>query len=413
MSVHFISGKPGNGKSLFAMRLIVDELVKGKRVVVTNVAIKPGELNRYLGETYPAIEVDLFSRLVVMNEDETARFWLIRGPGLRLTDVDREDEKNGKRLDFTQVHIGTPQLGAELAARGVVNDGALVSAHALGGVLYVIDEIHIYFDSRNWQTTGQSALFYLSQHRKLGDDVLCITQSVQNVEKRFRTLAQDFTYVKFLKKSKFGALGLFQPPAVFMRQVFQHEATGSRADGAAMETRTFALDAAGVASCYETAAGVGVLGCSADKEERATGLHYGWLIAIGVAGLGLLLCVPSLLGKGLQVGLDKVSSFGQPTKTLESRLGGKPFETVAAPAPVSVNPHTVTNAETAVEPLPSVKGVSRLPDMTCVVLDDGRVMRWPAGQVIEVNDKVVCPLRVLDWAKREEPFEPSSGGRPY
>ena len=40
MSIHFISGKPGGGKGLYCMKLILDELVKGRRPVVTNLPIK-------------------------------------------------------------------------------------------------------------------------------------------------------------------------------------------------------------------------------------------------------------------------------------------------------------------------------------------------------------------------------------
>lgn len=74
MSVHFISGKPGGGKTLYAVRLIVEELVHGKRCVVTNVPLKEGRLNQYLQERYPDRCIDLLGRLCVISEDDTAQF---------------------------------------------------------------------------------------------------------------------------------------------------------------------------------------------------------------------------------------------------------------------------------------------------------------------------------------------------
>ena len=54
MSIHFISGKPGGGKTLYSVRLILDELVNGSRPIVTNVSLNLGRLNEYLQRAHPA-----------------------------------------------------------------------------------------------------------------------------------------------------------------------------------------------------------------------------------------------------------------------------------------------------------------------------------------------------------------------
>ncbi len=47
-----------------------------------------------------------------------------------------------------------------------------------GGSLFALDEIHEQFNARRWQDTGEDALFYLSQHRRFGDDIACFTQKI-------------------------------------------------------------------------------------------------------------------------------------------------------------------------------------------------------------------------------------------
>ena len=54
MSIHFVSGKPGGGKTLYGLKLIVEELVLGKREIFTNVPLNLPELNAYVQARYPA-----------------------------------------------------------------------------------------------------------------------------------------------------------------------------------------------------------------------------------------------------------------------------------------------------------------------------------------------------------------------
>jgi hypothetical protein len=192
MSVHFISGKPGGGKTLYSVRLILDELVHGSRVIVTNVPLKLGELNKYIQERYPKAYERYFEfkigdssvavadvgkhiseRIILIDEDDLGKFFTYRGNGVRLKSVSNDEWRLGARPDFS-----------------VVKDP---------GVFYVLDEIHIAFNSRAWALTGNEVLYYLSQHRKLGDDVVCITQSVNNVDKQFRSVAQDYTWLNSVR----------------------------------------------------------------------------------------------------------------------------------------------------------------------------------------------------------------------
>lgn len=139
-------------------------------------------------------------------------------------------------------------------------------------------------------------LYYLSQHRKLGDDVVCITQAIGNVDKQFRSVAQDFTYIKNLSKQK---VGLFYLPALFMRNTYAQPATDN---SKAMETGSFTMDVSGIASCYDTAKGVGIHGrAGADTNSRKKGFHWLWF-AIGAPALlwAVLHYLPIILGKATE-----------------------------------------------------------------------------------------------------------------
>jgi len=243
MSIHFISGKPGGGKSLYAMRLVVERIGAGGRVI-TNLPIKLGELNEYLQKRFPAWAGGIHDYCKLLNDDEAREFYRWRWLG-----------DNG---------FGCCDI----------IDGHIVYPGGLSPVLYVVDEVHQYFNAREWAKTGKLALWYLSQHRKYGDDVVCVTQAVGNVDKQFRVLAQDFTYMRNLGQQKFWIFRGIGGRFLWRRYLEPETATAT-----VFETGTFKIDVAGVANCYDTAAGVGVLGGgNADRGKKQRGLPMSTLL---------------------------------------------------------------------------------------------------------------------------------------
>jgi len=266
MSIHFISGKPGGGKTLYALKLIIEELAFGTRCVITNVAIKLPELNEYLQKAHPSKTINLFERVKILEDEQAWQFFRYRPNGLVLPDHTKDMWEKGQTPDYS----------------GVLDNG----------VLYVIDEIHIGFNARAWMKTGQSVIYYLSQHRKLGDTVLCITQAIGNVDKQFRSVTQDFTYLRNLTKER---MGLFNLPSVFIRRTYGEPYSQS---AVAMETGTFKLDVSGLASCYDTAKGVGIHGRAGDTGEKKKGIPWYILVIIVPVIIGLLFWgVPKLVAK--------------------------------------------------------------------------------------------------------------------
>jgi len=268
MAIHFISGKPRGGKSLYAVKLVIDELLFGNRPVYTNLALKLPELNEYIQRVYPrwmsgreevrrlaegaAYVPSGIARVRLLDDDEAGRFWTLRPGGVCIGQLTKKDWNAGKRPDYSVV--------------------------ADEGVFYLIDEIHNYFGARQWSLTGQDVLFYLSQHGKLGDTLVCVTQSVGNVDKQFRSVTQDYTYLRNLAKEKYGK---FRMPQLFIRKTF---ASPPSDHSTPMESGSFRLDVSGLCSVYDTARGVGIHARGADTAERKRGLHWS-LYFVGVLAL--------------------------------------------------------------------------------------------------------------------------------
>jgi len=377
MSIHFISGKPGGGKSLFAVKKVVDELLLTRRVIVTNLSLKLPELNEYLQKVYPDKSVDLLSRIILMSEEETAKFWLIRPDGYKLKEC--SGGKEGAMLVKDWKHA----FNAD-----VVNEAGEPTPFPitdLPSVLYIIDELHIYFNARAWMATGKDALFYLSQHRKFGDDVICITQSINNVDKQFRSVAQEFIYIRNHAKER---IGLFRSIGGFSRSHYLQPATGAPGEKS-METGFFRLDVTGLCQCYDTAAGVGVIGRSADTTAPKRGLPIWMLIALVV-----LVCVAvGLVPRIMAGGLGSLSRSARPTpKTNSVSHATNVFVPAPAVAPAFVTP-SATNQPVKVPPAPiparlrgisivGSRGTAYFDDGSMVTTDDPRVRRMGTDYVV-------------------------------
>lgn len=361
MSIHFISGKPGGGKTLYGVRLIVDELLHGSRVILTNVPLHLGRLNEYIqGQTEQA--VDVVGRVWLLSDEQTGEFWTYRPAGVRIPHLTREQWSRG-----------------ELPSYAGVKDC---------GVMYVIDEVHNYFGARQWAETGRDVLFYLSQHRKLGDTVVCITQAVGNVDKQFRSVTQDFTYIRNLSKEKYG---VFRLPGIFIRKTFGSPPTETSEP---METGTFKLDVSGLASCYDSAQGVGIHGRVADRCERKKGFHYGWGLA-GTAAVILIIAygAPNAIA----------SLFRTPSATIMAQPGVSAARE-AAPGDVSVPAVSASRGQVPASAAVSsqstnfVKGFARVSKSRILFfVSDGRTIPFPSAQVTEAtpNYIVVSGERLL------------------
>jgi len=319
------------GKSYNATRLIVHELRHSERKVCTNVPIMlddylafdkrlkfseekklrvQGEWHQagrpidfcYVGVTvrrglarycHEEIEkpINLKNRLLILSTEETREFWL-HEPGQPVITATTQLWKDGPLVpDFT-----------ERCAR--------LSKGQLAGIFYVIDEVHIHFDARNWQKTGASCQYFLSQHSKMACDVLCVTQHCEKVDKNFRRDAQDFTEVRNFGKEPMW-LGV-RLKNTFRRATYLTEPSSPNA--VAVETKSLSFDDTGIQYLYDTTAGVGIMGRLDDRKEERGGHWVRWVVALTAivlamfgAGWGLLRGIGYVSKKAVGVAMPKAT----------------------------------------------------------------------------------------------------------
>ena len=341
MAIHFVTGRPGAGKSFYSMKLIIEELRGTERKIVTNLSIIPEELAEMLhdkhGETF-----DLINRLHIINDDEIEFFYCHRGGGV-------------------------PTLSLEYNAKGRAEKFDIAGASATGGVFYILDEVHLSFGARNWQNMGNAAIYYSSQHRKLGDDVILITQAPKMVDTTFRNLAQDYTV---LRNHALETLFFFKAPKVFTRQTFLNLPTANETP---MEKSTFRLDM-DVARCYDTSQGVGIheRGEADTKGDKRKGIQWYWGVAAFILLIYLGAQIPSACGK-LVAG--KVSSTSEWVKDSNATVfgGGKGSTNNVQPGPIDGNETSIsgTNAMRVVTNA-NVGGPPETPE----IQDEIQVVGW-------------------------------------
>jgi len=344
--IRIIQGMPGSGKGLFAVRQLVEELRTTKRHILTNLDVDIGRINEFVQERWPDENCCAVERIHRLQDEEVRAFWMHRGHGNGLVEV---VDKNS--LKFTDTR----------------------------GVCYLIDETQNFFNSRAWQETGRHCLFYLSQHRHLGDVVWLCTQSVKNIDAQMRSLAQDTFQMRNYTLER---RGLFRGPAAFRWASWMGGQPGPMSD--AVASGFFRLDVDGYASCYSTAGGVGIASnAGADKGEARKGLPF-WVMPAGMVAAGLLVVL------GVWKGLPAVASGMVPKmaglQSMTTNGVTKPVQTapaapVVVPVPVPAAPVVPVPAKSLPQSVEtevvSVVGYSTQGSKVRVWFDDGTEGSWP------------------------------------
>lgn len=237
MAITILTGVPGEGKSMFGSHLLIEELISGTRHIVTNLPLNLEALNAAFLERFD--NGCISDRVTMVDDDELKQIFTLK---------DR---------------------------------------YPAEGRLFVLDEAHIAFNARAWQTTGSDVLFYLSQHRKLGDDVIVITQAAGNLDKQFRSVAQTFVRCRNHATKR---AGMFRGRERFTANYFEDEMM----KGDPSQVTTYEIDWR--ANCYDTAKGVGIAGSNADKGAKRKGISIWWGVAAAVAGVAFIGAIPSIFG---------------------------------------------------------------------------------------------------------------------
>jgi len=261
-----IYGKIGGGKTYYAVKEeLLTELVDGYRVIVTNIALDLGNIAAYLAVKYPDREpIDLNDRIRILTIDEMGEFFAHREHGVDLKIPTADEWRKGANVCY-DAHPDKPDT-------------------PLRPVKFILDEVHVKFDSRGWQSQGPHVTFYNSQHRKLDDEIVFISQFPELVDKRLKAFGQEHLYSENHAMERL--FTLFRAPAYFTVSSYLKERTGHN-DVAQWRTR-FTLDLE-IARLYDTSAGVGIKGRKKPETRKRKGISVLWAVAgIVLASMGLL-----------------------------------------------------------------------------------------------------------------------------
>jgi hypothetical protein len=274
--------------------MLVDELLRTKRMVATNLALRLPELQVWFDKHHPDKGVILQDQWVLSRDElggESLR--LVRGrvrilSEKEVTEFYRYRQRGSepvKRLEYDKPLKG--QKGDKDYSPVCLDFAPWCAGGEFDGegVCYFLDELQLVYNCRNYASAPVEFPFYLSQHRKINDDIFVLTQQPQNVDKMFRSFAQQFLYINNLGKRR---VGMFRLPAAFRWCAYEE-----------MKTGTVPYSFAGwfrrdpeLSECYNTAAGIGIVASRADKGDRAKGIPWQVAVAIPLALFALLFLTP-------------------------------------------------------------------------------------------------------------------------
>lgn len=209
-----LTGKPGAGKSFFATRCIIEEIKDRNRTIVTNVPINKEKLREYVGKDFYIYTLETFAN--------QAHFFTNRG----------------------HYNIDLPNVEANVDFKEFLKEDD-------EGVLYVIDEAHLYFNSRNWKHMSNATLSYITFIRHVGDTLVWMCQNYSDIDKQFRGKTQAFHVLRNLTREK---IGMFKRGTGFRCYQYieeAHIASHGTVNATASQDFQYPFDIK-VAECYNT-----------------------------------------------------------------------------------------------------------------------------------------------------------------
>ena len=363
--ITFVCAPIGGGKSLYATRAICMELERSERMIVTNVPIFDLEApdgKMTLGEwahKYVSFPVDIRKRFRLLTRDEVFEFWRYL-PG--------KDLPNMERVTATRDTETVPDLQ---------------SRQGDGGCFFLIDEVHLYFSARDWGKNGVKVETYMSQLRKLNDDLFLITQHPEKVDKNFRRNATEWFYLKNMGKTKLWA-GV-SLPGRFRYHIFDQMPVRNDKP---MQSGWMRLEDREYFRVYDTMAGVGLTGKLNPEQSRNKGRH--WLVWVAAIVLIIVACftLPRLamylFGRGAA---SLVTSVGNGVKSMvpggvitspatpsRASISSAPVVTERSAAAVGTVPARTSELAAAPEEGAAMQGYAFINNVWHVVLSDGRTV---------------------------------------
>jgi len=374
--IRIFYGSPGAGKSFGALKDLVEELAYGERLIVTNLSLDLGMLNAYMQKKFEWWTDDINLRIRVITEDETGEFYSYRT-------------------------VGMPPLNVPCRALSLAGQHVVYPENNIG-VAYYIDEAHIKFDAREWKDAGPELTYYASQHRKLNDEVVLITQHPDMLNNRMRMLCQQFW--SFNNHGLERLWTYFSKPAYFTCEVHRRIPQGTFVPPPE-EVHRYRLQK-DLADCYDTSAGVGIKGRKLPEKKPRLGFSVLWMIIPLAVVVYLLFMVPEWVAKGLVF-----ATTGSEAKISTAVTAA--VNPVASTAPTPDRPAAPQLPKTEAPRLPTVKSYVVIRGDAIVTLSDGTVLSRADGVAEITKDHVIMSNGVKYRILRgRHPTEAGPKGRP-
>lgn len=365
---------------MLAVRMLIGILTQTKRQIVTNLPLHLGEIKEYLTIHHPSFKECIRDRITIIPEARILkRFWLTLGNDWWIPDVSKEKWALGLRLDYRTAYrwIAKPTTAYHRTPIPDMTEQEIKAAcnsdppemefrlvEEMPQVQFIIDELQNIFAARNFLQTSPGALFWLSQQRHLGADLIAITQNIDLVDKEFRDLADDFLYLtNWGRKRK----SFFRFPKLMTWSKYDLKpGPGVRP----MLSGMLRVDVAGLGQLYDTSAGIGIEGgLIADTKEGVGGLHWLWFVGLCLVAAYYIIQTPGCAK-------DKFTRlvFGQ--KTTTSALPALPALTGSAPQAAETNtiPTPIKTHATQVDRT-NLVGLTVLNGVTTAYFKDGSTVK--------------------------------------
>lgn len=148
------SGTPGSGKSLHVAEIIYRNMISGQKAVVCNFNINYNVFVNKKRFSKKSYRVDKSPCISIDNADFTVDNLVNYAKAFFTREYDEEDD------------------------RYVIKEGS---------GLVIIDECQLFFNSRTWQSRERAKwIWFFTQHRKFGYDVILITQFDRLIDRQIR-----------------------------------------------------------------------------------------------------------------------------------------------------------------------------------------------------------------------------------
>lgn len=290
-----VVGPTGSGKSMFETQYIGRQIAKTDHIMITNVPIKWQELQDIICKEYGSEWLEkapLRDRIYwTENQREIRKFWLCRGFGWYVIDVEEDQYELGYRPDYG-VHyrykeVEVPKDGRTTrkplyqmrlpAVLALVDSGEVETRDAEDApeVELVLDEAGSFFPQRSKAKLGEAYRHALEHKRKLRASFMMACQYPNQTDSELRVQANAWVYLAcFAHRRK----GMFYLPK---RSVWQQYPSQPDKHAQADLSGSFEINPEGWGKTYDTSAGTGLAGGhDADSKKKIGGISWLWFFPI-------------------------------------------------------------------------------------------------------------------------------------